>query len=167
MEASELSQFGLARVERAEFGCAQHQGSRHVQKVQCTTSDDWSVVLCHCLCFANQSSPQVGCGYQRARRQVLLDLLPSGQRFRGSQALLKHSKTQRVSEFDAMEAGEIERNGVCLTPRICFRRVGVSNVKGEKNTGVNLDAHQRSCSRPSMTMFGRTLSPRIIRLRVA
>ena len=71
--------------------------------------------------FREEFAPQIGFGQQQARRQVLLDLLPSCQRLRRSQALLKHSQTQRVSEFDAMEAGEIEE------PRIIS--LGSSSVR--------------------------------------
>jgi hypothetical protein len=115
----------------------------------------------------DQFPPQIGLGHRQARRQILLNLLPGRQRFGGGQALLEYGKAQRVSEFNAMETSETNGNGICLAPGIRPGRVGVRDVKGEKDAGVSVNAHQRSCSRPSRTMLGSTLSPRIIRLRAA
>ena len=167
MQARKLSQFALARVERAEFGCAQHQCSRHVQNVQGPGANHLGVVFRQVLRFPNQFPPQVGLGHQQARRQVLLDLLPSRQRLRGSHSLLEYGKAQRISELNAMEASETNGNRICLPPRIRPGGVGVRDVKGEKDAGVSVDVHHRSSSRPSRTMLGSTLSPRIMRLRAA
>ncbi len=45
VKTRELSQFGLAGVERAEVGCAWHERSRHVENVEAPAADGWSVVL--------------------------------------------------------------------------------------------------------------------------
>ena len=65
MQTHTFSQFALAAVERAEFGCAQDQRCRHVQNIQAPTTDGWSVLLCQGLSFPYHFPPQVGFGYQR------------------------------------------------------------------------------------------------------
>ncbi len=41
-----------------------------------------------------------------------------------------------------MEASETKGNGICLAPSIRPRRVGIRDVKGEKDAGVSVNAHR-------------------------
>ena len=116
--------------------------------------------------FWNELGPQVRFRHQNTGLQILLNLCPRSLCFIGRQPLLKHGQAQRVSEFNAVEVGEINREWICLPPRICSGRIRIRNLKRKENAGINV-SHQRSSSRDSRTMFGSTFSPKIIRRRAA
>ena len=67
IQARELRQLALARVERAKVGCAQYQRRRHMQNVQTPAAQRGCVLLRQPLGFLNQFFPQVGFGYQQTR----------------------------------------------------------------------------------------------------
>ncbi len=55
MQTRRFTQFGLARVERAEFCCAQHQRGGHVQNVQAPGANDWGVMFRQAFRFPKES----------------------------------------------------------------------------------------------------------------
>jgi len=167
MQSWELGQFGLAGVERAKYGCAFHQGGRDMQNVQAAGANRWCLMFRQVLSFPKKLSPHGNSGHQNARRQVLLNPLPGGLTFCRGQSLLKYGEAHRVSKFQAMKPGELQRGRIFLTPSVGSGRVGVRDIQGDKNAGIGINLHQRSCSRASMTMLGKTLSPKIMRRRAA
>ena len=68
--------------------------------------------------FWNELGPQVWLRHQNTSLQILLNLCPRSLCFIGRQPLLKHGQAQRVSEFNAVKAGEINREWIRLSPRI-------------------------------------------------
>ncbi len=99
-----------------------------MQNVQAPAANGWRVLLGQALRCGNQFFPQVGLGHQQARRQILLDRLPGRLRFRRGHTLLEYGQAQGVSQFNAMKAGELDRKGICPTPGIRLRRIGVCDV---------------------------------------
>lgn len=59
----------------------------------------------------------------KAPSQVLLNLLPSCTDFLDCQALLKHRKSQGITEFEAMEARKGNRDRIGPSPRIGFEEL--------------------------------------------
>ena len=167
LKSCELSQSGLPDVKRTKVSCAQYQGGRHMKNVQAVTANVFGVILNQRFCIPNHVRPSLWPGDQQARRQITLHLLPRGVRFGRSQSLLKHREGEGVAKLDALQTCEIEGCWMGLPPDIGARGIGVGGIQREQDTGIDVEAHQRSCSRPSSTMLGSTLSPNIFRLRAA
>jgi hypothetical protein len=96
---------------------------------------------------------------------IILNFVPCGLDLRQSEPLLKQRQTQSVPQFEPVEAGERQRRRVGLTPRIGPRGIRIGCVKRKEKAGIGVGLHQRSSARPAMTIFGRTLFPKILRRR--
>jgi hypothetical protein len=62
--------------------------------------------------------PQATAPDEQARGEIVFNFLPRGLNLHERQTLLKDGQTQRIAQFHAMESGEGQRRGVCLSPRI-------------------------------------------------
>lgn len=93
-----------------------------MQNVQTPTANRRRVLRCEALCLRDQPFPQIWHWHQQSRGEILLHVLPRRLCFCGCQALLEYREAQRISEFDAVDAGEINGSGIGLPPRIRLGR---------------------------------------------